>query len=330
MIQWRLTRYIREEQTPHRDLLRKLKWVADRFTIQYALLWYIYLTGEASFRKLYKVYRYLSDKVIRENTVRKQLSILERKGLIKKEGDSYIALVDPRDVEDLFDRERSRAGKIGAAIKHMKMASKSLKISPGLSYYTKQVVETAQKLIKEGKRAAALDLITHTLLPLRENAILWLWHQDLFIYYEPKTRQRWRAVKSGEIAKLLKNLGFTPGITILHILGHSEASKIIHRIFQRGPYSWPWARSISYGLKQLGLLQETTNFKIQLKKLGSKIELILWNLYTKEQLCKYEINWKYEPPEPLKSRHYIVATVLGKQHVREEIEINSYSSKWRR
>ena len=73
-----------------------------------------------------------------------------------------------------------------------------------------------------------------------------------------------------------------------------------------------------------------TLYRIQPKKLGNKIELILWNLYTREQLSKYEINWKYEAPEPLKSRHYIVATVLGKQHIRKEIEINSYFSKWRR
>jgi len=333
MTQRRLTHYLEREQyqARDRDLLRKLKWVADRFTIQYALLWCIYLTGEASFRKLYKVYRYLSDKVIRENTVRKQLSILERKGLIKKEGDSYIALVDPRDVEDLFDRERSRAGKIGAAIKHMKMASKSLKISPGLSYYTKQVVETAQKLITKGKRAAALDLIVHTLLPLRENEVLWLWHGDTFIYYIKKSKAgKFRAVKSPEIAKLLRKLGFTEGIMILHVLGHKEASKIIKRIFSRGPYSWPWARSLSYGLKYLGLLEETTNFKIQLKRLDNEVEAWLWDLYTKELLAQYTIKWEYETLEPLKNRNYVTATVLGRQHIKKEIEIDSYFSKWRR
>ncbi len=250
---------------------------------------------------------------------------------MKKKGEKYYCLVDPREVTDLFDVERSKAGKIGATIRHMKLKSKSLKTSPGLSYYTKQVVEKAKEIIRKGKRATALDLLAHTLLPLRENEILWLWHNDLFIYYTPKTGQKFRAVKSKEVAELLRKLGFSEGIMILHVLGHKEASKIIHRIFSRGPYSWPWARSISYGLKELGLLEEiNTLYKLQLKRVGTKIELILWNLYTKEILAQYIINWNHETPEPLKNRSYVIATILGKQHIKKEIEINSYFSKWRK
>jgi len=33
----------------------------------------------------------------------------------------------------------------------------------------------------------ALDLLAHTLLPLRETGILWLWRGDEFIYFEKKT-----------------------------------------------------------------------------------------------------------------------------------------------
>jgi len=230
----------------------------------------------------------------------------------------------------LFDIERSKAGRVGATIRHLRITSKPLKVSPGLAHYTKQIIEKSQKLIKKGKRAIALDLIAHTLLPLRENAILWLWHNDLFVYYEPKTRQMWRAIKSEDISKLLRKLGFSEGIMILHTLGHSETSKIIRRIFQRGPYSWPWARSVSYGLKFLGLLEETTNFKIQLKRIDNRIELILWDLYTKQKICNYTINWDYEPPEPLKNKQFVIATVLGRQHIRKEIEMDSYiNNKWR-
>lgn len=75
--------------------------------------------------------------------MRKQLQLLERKGLIKKIGDCYISLVDPREVGDLFDRERAKAARIGATLKHMKVTSKNLKISPGLSHYAKHVIETA-------------------------------------------------------------------------------------------------------------------------------------------------------------------------------------------
>ena len=319
-----------EVREARKKLIQTLKRIADKYSIQYALLWYIYLE-EPNLKELFKVYRDLSGKLVRENTVRKQLQMLERKGLIKRHGDRYYCLVDPRDVEDLFDIKRSRSGKIGAALRHMKIASKSLKVSPGLAYYMKRVIDEARKLIAKGKRAVALDLLVHTLLPLRENEILWLWYGDTFIYYIKKTRSgKFRAVKSKEVAELLRRLGYSEGIMIIHTLGHKEASKIIKRVFSRGPYSWPWARSVSYGLKYLGLLEETTNFKIQLKRLDNEIEAWLWDLYTKELLAQYTILWEHETPEPLKNRSYIIATVLGKQHIRKEIETNSYFSKWRK
>ncbi len=329
MIQRKLTKYIKEETRIDKEVLKKLKKIADRYTLQYALLWYVYLKRSAGLRELYRIYRYLSNKVVRENTVRKQLRQLERKGLLKRIRDRYVALVDPREVTDLFDVERSKAGKVGATLRHLRIKQKGLKISPGLAYYTKQVVETAQKLVRKGKRAAALDLLVHTLLPIRENGILWAWHNDIFIYYEPKIKQ-FRAVKSEEVAKLLRKLGFSEGIMIMHVLGHKESSKIIHKLFQRGPYSWPWARSVSYGLKQLGLLREVENLlKIQLKKISDKVELILWNLYSRELVTQHSISWRYEVPEPLRNKSYVVATVLGKQHIKREIEEDSYFSKWR-
>jgi len=332
MIQNRTMKY-GEETDAYRDLIRELKKLADKHSIQYALLWYIYLLGRASFSELYKLYnRLTNNKVVRENTVRNQLKQLERKGLVRKYGDEYVVLVDPRDVIDMFDRERSKAGKVGATLRHLKLSSGGLKVSPGLSYYTKQVVEKAKDLIRRGRKAAALDLIVHTLLPIRENEVLWLWHKDLFIYYTSKTGAgRFRAIKSEEVSKLLRRLGFSEGIMVFHVLGHEEASRIIHRIFNRGPYSWPWARSVSYGLKELGLLQEVDDlYKIQLKKTDDgKIEAVLWNLYTKEFVASYSIDWSgREVPVPLKNRTYYVGTVLGRQHVKQEIEIDSYFSKW--
>lgn len=117
---------------------------------------------------------------------------------------------------------------------------------------------------------------------------------------------------------------------IYHVDGHEESSKIIHRIFNRGPYSWPWARSISYGLKELGLLEEVDElYRIQLKRVGGKIELMLWNLYSRELVASYEIEWRDEAPEPLRNRRFYIGTVLGRQHIRREIEEYSYFSKWR-
>jgi len=251
--------------------------------------------------------------------------------LVRRLGsDSYVALVDPFEVADMFDHERSRAGKTAGRIRHLKVAREGIKISPGLSYYTEKVVETAKQLVNRGKRATALDLIVHTLLPLRENEVLWLWHKDLFVYYTPKTSAgRFRAVKSEEVAGLLKKLGFTEGITILHTLGHDEARRIIRDLFSKGAYSWPWARSVSYGLKELGLLEEVDDlYRIELKKMNERIELTLLNLYTNELIATYKINWDYETPAPLKNKDEVVATVYGKQHVSERVESDSYFSKW--
>jgi len=332
MIQSKTMNYVGEEIDVYKDLIRKLKKLAEKHSIQYALLWYIYLRKDVKFGELYKLYNYLSNnRVVRETTVRNQLKQLERKGLIRRYGDKYVALVDPRDVVDLFDRERSKVGRIGAAIRHLRIEQKNLKVSPGLAYYSRQVIEAAKELVRKGRRSVALDLLVHTLLPLRENEILWLWHGDLFVYYTSKTgAARFRAIKSEEISKLLRKLGFSEGIMIFHVLGHNEASRIIHKLFQRGPYSWPWARSVSYGLKQIGLLQEIDDlYKIQLKRMDNRIELTLWNLYTKELIASYSIDWSgKELPEPLKDRSYVVATVLGRQHVKQEIEVDSYFSKW--
>jgi len=316
-----------------KKVISALRKVADRYSIQYALLWYIYYKRIADFRDLYRLYNELTDnQVVREATIRNQLKQLERKGLVRRLGsDSYTVLVDPAEVPDMFDAERSRAAKLAGRVRHLKVNREALKVGPGLAYYTRLVVETAERLVSRGKRVAALDLIAHTLLPLRENEVLWLWHKDLFIYYTSKTSAgKFRAVRSEEVAKLLRRLGFSEGIMILHALGHCEAKKIIRDMFARGPYSWPWARSISYGLKELGLLEEVDDlYKIQLKKMeGGLIELTLLNLYTSQHVATYTINWSYETPEPLKSREQVNGTVYGKQHVSERVESDSYFSKW--
>lgn len=46
---------------------------------------------------------------------------LEQKGLVRRYGEGYVVLVDPSEVDDLFDVERSRAGKVGATIRHLKI-----------------------------------------------------------------------------------------------------------------------------------------------------------------------------------------------------------------
>ena len=117
---------------------------------------------------------------------------------------------------------------------------------------------------------------------------------------------------------------------ICHVLGHEEASEIVRKMFNRGPRSWPWARSVAYGLKMLGLIHEDENlYRIEIARDGNRIVVTLQNQYTKGLVAQYSVEWSSEPPEPLKGKNRVVATVLGRQHIKREVEECSYFSKWR-
>jgi len=319
-------RKVEESQSRLVELLKKL---ARKHTIQYALLLYI-AARRPDFNELFRVYKEICDKGVKRQTVYKQLKKLEEKRFIKKKGGRYVAIVDPtaREIAESFNKSHSRVGKLGATIRHMGLKVKSTKISPGFVHYLKVIVEKARKLIREGKREVALNLLIHTLLPLRKSDVLWLWHGNTFVYYSRKVRS-FRSVRSEKVAQVLRELGFREGIMIHHVKGLEESGKIIKRIFSRGSYSWTWARSIAYQLKKLGFLEDGWNYRIQLRREGDEIELMLWNLYTKELVCHYSIRFEEEEtPEPLKNKPYHVAVVIGRAHIRKEVEENSYSSKW--
>ncbi len=312
------------------SLIAKLRQLGREVSIQYALYYYLWIRRGSSLSRLHKVYNKVVGRVIDPNTVRKQLKILERKGVIKKIGSHYIPLVEPGEVLDLFDAKRSRAGRRGALKRSLGIKRRKTQVPLGLSYYVRKVVDEAKKLIAKGDRTAALDLLVHTLLPLRETEALWLWRENTFIYWNSKSRN-FRAVESEEIAELLRKLGYREGIMVFHVLAHGRAKKIIHRIFNRGPHSWTWARSVAYGLKELELLRETTNYRIQIKSVGNEIVLTLYDFYTKLRIAEYITTWIHrELPEPMKNRTFYMGTVLGKPHVKQEIEVDNYFSKWRR
>lgn len=282
-------------------LIKNLKQLAKEVSIQYALYYYIWENRETSLRKLYRAYCEITGRTVALNTLRKQLKILERKGLVKKIGDTYTALVEPEEVLDLFDSKRSKAGRKGALKRALKAGKTEHRISLGLAYYVKQVADEAKKLIGRGDRTAALDLLAHTLLPLRETETLWLWHRNTFIYWNGKSHNL-RAVESKEVAELLKKLGYREGIMVFHTLAHDRVKKIIHRISNRGSYSWTWSRSIAYGLKELGLLRDTINYRIQIKRIDSILTVTLYDFYTKQIIAEYTSTWIHrELSEPMKN-----------------------------
>jgi len=194
-----------------------------------------------------------------------------------------------------------------------------------------QAVQLAVQLVQRGKHEAALDLISHTLLPIRENGVLWLWRGDEFIYYEKKVMSEgtFHSVRFPALAELLRKLGFHEGIMVYHLLGHEEVKELIHKIFGKGHLSWPWARSIFYKLKQLGLAEEGNRYIIELEYRNMALIVTLRDIYNnllKEYLEPWFNEVKLPPPlsaEKTKDRYLVV----GKQHIKEENE-ESYFSRW--
>ncbi len=320
-------------------LLATAKRVARHYSIQAALYYTIYLLSSRGKpldpAKAKKLYEAITGRKVHQATITKQLRMLERKGLIRIESNKIIALKKFSDTLDLFDSRRSRAGRKGAQ-RRLVYSTQVRHIPPprrviprGAEYYLQRVLSEAKKLIGRRDRTAALDLLVHTLLPVRENGVLWLWYRDKFIYYEPKT-DRFHIVSSKPVAKLLRKLGYTEGIMAWHILGHERASRIIKQIFIRGPYSWTWARSLAYVMKELGYIRESEPVVIYINYSNGVISVSLRDFYT-DTITLYEAStrWEYgQLPAPLtESNKSIKRNIVGVVHVDAEND-EPYFSKF--
>jgi len=298
------------------------------------ICWWRSVHGDGpSFQDIYRYYCKIAGHRVHPHTVRKQLRLLEVKGLVKERGSRYYPLIgDLSAALTLFDLNRSKAGKIGGMARFRQCIRAStgeeldIKIPENLRYYATKVVEKVVELAEKGKREVALDLVCHTLLPLRENGVLWVWWGDSFIYYEPKAKPELHSVKTQLVARLLKELGFEEGIMIDHIKGHEESSKIIHRLFGKGHLSWPWGRSIFYGLKKLGLAGEGEQYIIELFYEDGWLKVILKDLYG-NTIKIFEKEWSGELPPPLSEKRHYKSVAIGKQHVYAMNE-SSYFSRW--
>jgi len=94
------------------NLVRKLRKLAKEYSNQYALYYYLYMKGKATFHKLYREYCEITGRKVRLATVRKQLKILEeRYKVVKRESSYYIPLLPPEELSQAIDMKRSRAGK---------------------------------------------------------------------------------------------------------------------------------------------------------------------------------------------------------------------------
>lgn len=312
-------------------LFKKLKRIAKETSNQFALYYYLYSIGRASLYRLYRAYCEITGRRVTLATLRKQLKILEeRYKALKREGEYYIPLLPPEELLLVINPKRAKAGRKGALKRILNLHRKpeELQIPNNLAYYVKHVYEKVEKLLKKGDRTAALDLITHTYLPLRENEVLWLWRNNEFIYWDNKNHT-FRCLYSEELAKLLKKLSYTEGILAWHILGHKRASRIIKKLFGKGHLDWPWSRSVAYGLMQLGLIKEGKYYRIEALYRDIYLYFILKEYYTGYLIQEYSIKWNHEQlPLPLsKQQTYYKGIALGVPHTKEDND-ESYFSKW--
>jgi len=304
---------------------------ARKTTNQFALYLYLCYRGRVSLNTLYRIYCEIAGRRVRLATVRKQLKILEeRYRAVRRDGNYYVALLPPEELLQAINPKSAKAGRKGALKRVLNLYRKpeQLQIPQNLAHYVSRIYEEIEKFLKRGDRTAALDLIVHTYLPLRENEVLWLWKGSEFIYYDNKNKV-FRCLRSEELAKLLRKLRYTEGIMSWHILEHERATKAIRKLFGKGHLDWPWSRSIAYGLMQLGLIKEGSYYRVEALYRGNNLYFILKEYYTGYPIQEYLIKWNYEQlPLPLtKEKPHYKGLALGVPHTSPKND-ESYFSRW--
>ncbi|MEM1696462.1 MAG: hypothetical protein QXQ90_07705 [Desulfurococcaceae archaeon] len=319
----------------HRDLdLEEVVRIGRRHR-QLGIYVYLLKKGSATLPEIYAVYSMFTKHRVEPETVRTQLRFLKVKGLVKEEGGVYRPVGVPLEAAlDLFSFGRSRAGRIGAEKTLLKYLYRKegvelpniQDVSPKLRKKLSKVLEVVKELVERGDKYTALDLIAHTLLPVRATGVLWLWWKDIFLYYEPKPTERGiiHSVRVPALSKLLKELGFEEGILAYHTLGSSR--RYLRSIFGVED-TYPYSRSLFYSLKKLGLAEEGPQYLVEMQYVGGEIVVVVKDLYG-NVLQVFRREWTSPPPAPLeKEGDKKVAVTLGVQHVYTPNE-GSYFSRY--
>ena len=158
----------------------------------------------------------------------------------------YVPLVlDEKIVRGAIDWRRIR--RRDQVVKRGERGRKELTRS-GAEQVVGKIVGIARILVERGDVWKAVDLIAHTILPIRETGVLVLKINDEFIYFERKTGKM-HLVKSRWLCEVWKDLGLPDGVLVNH--KDHGASGIIRRLFG----SYDVARRLHYWLKELGYFE---------------------------------------------------------------------------
>jgi hypothetical protein len=177
-----------------------------------------------------------------KNATWKILKRLELYGLARSVHGRYMPVVlDPRIVEGSIDRSRVRT-------REQVLPTTRPRVEPGERVWPREVwpvIREALRLVGRGEKWRAVDLIAHTLLPVRKTGILLARRGDIFIYYESKTGKM-HMIRSPMLARIFSYLGINDEVLAEH--RRWEADALIRRMYG----SHDIARRLHYLLKERG------------------------------------------------------------------------------
>jgi len=230
------------------DMLEKAKELYRAKGISYTLWWYlreVWLRRRhaVKFEDLFRLHKEIAG-VNSKNATFKALKRLEMYGLVQNIGNGWYKplVLDPTIAEGSIDFSRVRTRDQVLRRKDAETAYGQAKDVPR---ELEAVIRKAEELIRKGEKWKAVDLLAHTVLPVRRSGVLLARKVDVFLYYEHKT-DKMHMIKSEKLAKLFDALGIKDEVLAAH--RQFEADDIVRRLFG----SHDNARRLHYLLKERG------------------------------------------------------------------------------
>jgi len=298
------------------DLIEECRRLYREKGISYTLWWFIAEVYKRrkhpiKFEDLYRLHQLVAN-VRSKNSTAKALRRLENYGLIENLGGGlYKPLVlDESIVEGSIDfsRTRTRDQVLGGEAKAGAVMREEMprELEP--------ILRRARELIERGEKWRAVDLLSHTLLPVRMSGILFAKKGALFIYYERKT-DKMHILKSWRVAQIFEALGIKDEVLARHRF--HEADDIIKRLFG----SHDNARRIHYLLKEKGWFEyPEENYYYRMFK--SEIDDAWWvSIYKLNKSGQLEEEFKVKVGGDATFGVQVKAgAVLTREHVKDENE----------
>jgi len=236
-----------ENWKKHVELWRSMyaRWGPSRALYLFLFSRYLYLRAPTSLGLAYEFHHMIASTKSKNATL-KILQRLAGYGVIRKVCDGvYIPVAAPDVAFNAIDgsRVRLRNQVVGTNSRNsFQDADSEVSRVPRA---VAAIISTAKRLVEEGKKWIAVDLLAHTLLPVRRTGVLLARRGDVFVFYERKTRKM-HMLRSPSLAEIFRGLGIGNSFLGLHRL--HEADNIIRELFS----SHENARRIHYQLKELG------------------------------------------------------------------------------